>query len=102
MEFLRVISRRRLREFWERHKDAETSLRAWYAVTRRATWRSIVETKEVFPHADAVGDCTVFNIKGNDYRLITKIHYRGQRVFIRYVLTHAEYDRDEWKKDCGV
>jgi HigB_toxin, RelE-like toxic component of a toxin-antitoxin system len=60
-----------------------------------------VETRLDFPHADPVGECTVFNIEGNKYRLITKIRYNKQRVYIIHVLTHKEYDREKWKDDCN-
>src|SRR6185295_7338121 len=94
---LRVISRRRLREFWEVSPEAKAPLEHWYNTTRRASWRNLVDVRETFRHADPVGTCTVFNIKGNDYRLITRISYTRQRVYVRFVLTHAEYDKDKWK-----
>ena len=98
---MRIISRKALREFWERHPDSEAPLRAWYSVTRRALWKNLADTRKDFPHADPVGECTVFNIKGNDYRLITVIRYKKQRVYIIHVLTHTEYDKERWKSDCG-
>jgi len=68
---------------------------------RRLKTRKQVETRLDFPHADPVGECTVFNIGGNKYRLITKIRYNKQRVYIIHVLTHKEYDREKWKDDCN-
>ena len=62
---------------------------------------SLAEVRATFRHADQVGTCMVFNIKGNDYRLITKIDYAYQKVFIKYVLTHPEYDKGKWKDVCG-
>jgi mRNA interferase HigB len=59
-----------------------------------------MQVKRVYPHADLVGRCTVFNIKGNQYRLITKIEYRIQRIYVNQVLTHAEYDEGKWKDEC--
>jgi mRNA interferase HigB len=97
---MRVISKRTLREFWETHADAERPLKHWYDVTRRAVWTNISEVRDTFTHADQVGLCTVFNIHGNDYRLIAKIKYDYGIVYIRFVLTHREYDRDAWKNDC--
>lgn len=85
---MRVISKRRLREFWEKHSDSQGPLEEWYKLTRKASWRNFAEVRATFRHADNVGTCTVFNIKGNDYRLITKIDYAYQKVFIKYVLTH--------------
>lgn len=97
---MRVISKRRLREFWEQNPEARDSLLDWYKVTRKMSWRNLTDTRDTFRHADPVGDCTVFNIKGNDYRLITVIKYRGQRVYVLHVLTHKEYDKEKWKDDC--
>jgi mRNA interferase HigB len=98
---VRVISKRRLREFWEKHPDSKSSLEEWYKLTRKAAWRNLAEVRATFRHADSVGTCTIFNIKGNDYRLITKIDYAYQKVFIKYVLTHPEYDKGKWKGVCG-
>jgi mRNA interferase HigB len=98
---LRIISKRKLREFWEKHPDAKEPLLDWYNVTRKASWQNLAEVRESFRHADPVGDCTVFNIKGNDYRLITRIRYQAQRVYTLYVLTHKEYDKEKWKDDCN-
>jgi mRNA interferase HigB len=97
---VRIISKRNLREFWEKRPDAEEPLLDWYNATRKASWRNLAEVRESFRHADPVGDCTVFNIKGNNYRLITVIKYRAQRVYVLYVLTHNEYDKEKWKDDC--
>lgn len=96
---MRLISRKPLRDFWQQHPTAEQPLKAWIAITERAVWHNLAEVKADFPHADLVGICTVFNIHGNDFRLITKISFRGQKVFIRFVLTHPEYDRGRWKND---
>jgi len=97
---VRIISKRRLREFWEKHPDARARLEDWYAITRKTNWRHLADVRATFRHADPVGTCTVFNIKGNQYRLITRISYTRQRVYVRSVLTHAEYDKGKWKDDC--
>ena len=97
---MRVIGRRPLREFWDQHPEARAALEDWYNPTRRASWRNFPEVRATFRHADPVGTCTVFNIKGNDYRLITRISYTRQRVYVRFVLTHADYTREKWKHDC--
>ena len=99
----RVISLRRLREFWERHPNAKVPLQAWYRVAKQAEWNSIRDIRQTYPDADAVtadsgATMTVFNIGGNKYRLITSIWYGGQQVYIKRVLTHAEYSKDRWKK----
>jgi mRNA interferase HigB len=97
---LRIISRRALREFWEKHPEAETSLAAWYSVTRKAVWNNLAETKQTFSSADLVDTCTVFNVGGNNYRVIVKIEYEWQVVYIKNVLTHAEYSRGRWRRGC--
>lgn len=94
---MHVISRKALVEFSQVHPDAEAPLDAWYRIAKSAHWASLVEVRQVYPHADLVDDYTVFNIKGNDYRLIAEINYRSQLIFIRYVLTHAEYSKNRWK-----
>lgn len=97
---MHVISRKRLREFWVKHPDSKAELDAWFKAAKKAGWRDITDVRQSYRHADAVGTCTVFNIRQNRYRLITKIEYRIQRVYIKQVLTHAEYDRGEWKHGC--
>lgn len=96
---MHVITRSRLVEFWRKHPDAKTSLLLWYKLTTAAAWQNLVEVREVFATADPVGNFTVFNIGGNKYRLIGFIDYGYQKVFIRHVLTHADYDKEGWKKD---
>ncbi|PHM08381.1 type II toxin-antitoxin system HigB family toxin [Nostoc sp. 'Peltigera malacea cyanobiont' DB3992] len=96
---MHIISRARLVEFWEKHSNAQTSLQLWYKLTSVAEWQNLVELRQTFPSADQVGNFTVFNISGNNYRLITLVDYKYQKVFIRHILTHAEYDKDEWKND---
>ena len=97
---MHVFSRRAIREFIREHTLAEPSLDTWYRAAKRAEWSSIVDVREDFPHADAVGRCTVFNIHGNRYRLIAKIDYEHQALYIRGIYTHEEYDRGRWKDGC--
>jgi mRNA interferase HigB len=99
---MRVISLRLLREFWERHSDAEPWLRHWYKTATQATWRSLQEVRRDYPHADGVpantGELlTVFNCGGNKYRLVARIRYDYQLVNIRAVLTHTAYSQSKWK-----
>ena len=93
-----MIKRGALVQFWERHPDARASLESWYAVVRKAVWKSPAEMKQVYPSADLVGRRTVFNIAGNKYRLIARVNYQTQRVFVLFILTHAEYGRGDWKE----
>ncbi len=69
----------------------------WFRIAKKARWQSLDEVRLSLPSADGVEKYTVFNIKGNRYRLITEINYRTGRIFVREVLTHAEYDRGGWK-----
>jgi mRNA interferase HigB len=92
-----IISRKKLLEFSGEHADAFTPLNDWYRIAKSARWQSLVEVREIFPHADIVGKFTVFNIKGNDYRLIAEINYRKQTIYVRHVLSHKEYERGRWK-----
>ncbi len=94
---MRVISRKAIREFVRTHPDALAPLAHWYEVSRRAAWNTLADVRADFSHADAVGKYTVFNIGGNKYRLIAAIKYKWQVLYIRHVLTHAEYDRGAWK-----
>jgi mRNA interferase HigB len=95
---MHVISRKRLKEAALRHPDVETALDAWFRIARRAAWNDLAEVRKNLATAAAVEKWTVFNIKGNKYRLVTEMNYRSQRIYIRHVLTHAEYDREKWKR----
>ena len=96
---MHVISYRKLREYGEKHADCRDALDNWYKVASKQIWGNLVEIQGVFPKAEAVGNFTVFNIKGNNYRLIVSIDYDKQLIYIKYVLTHAEYDKEQWKND---
>ncbi len=102
---MRVISKTRLRQFWESpgHRDAEGPLQAWHAHVNNKTvgWHSWSDVKRDFPQASLVGSCVVFNIGGNKYRLASRILYISQKVFVLKVMPHKEYDQDKWKVDCG-
>ena len=91
---MRIISVKRLREFWEAHADAEQPLKAWYKEACESDWRTPNDIKERYPSADPIpGNRVVFNIKGNTYRLVVEIHYKSGIIFIRFVGTHPEYDK---------
>lgn len=90
----RIIAKRTLKEFWEKHADAEQYLKTWYETVKQADWRNPNDVKNTYVTASILtGNRVVFNIKGNDYRLIVKFNYQRQWMFIRFVGTHAEYDR---------
>lgn len=105
---MRIISRTRLREFWESRRermDAMTPLLQWYDMTHDAAWKTPADVKQVFGknvdfvQVDSGRTVAIFNIHGNKYRLIAAIHYDYSRVFVLRVLTHAEYDTSKWKRD---
>lgn len=95
---MHVITRKRIREFAKTHKEAEGPLSVWYAIVSKTDFRSFAELKRVFSSVDKVGKFTVFDVGGNKFRLIAVIHYNRKKVYIRHVLTHAEYDRGKWKE----
>jgi mRNA interferase HigB len=104
---LHIISRKKLLEAGEEYgEQAAVQLDSWYRTAKSAVWENLEEVRQTYPHADGVpvGQgkekrvYTVFNIGGNNFRLITETFYEDQTVLIRHVLTHAEYDREDWKK----
>ena len=91
---MRIIAKKALREFWERHRDAEEQLLAWYREVEKEDWDTPAKLKEKFRSASVIGDNrVVFNIKGNDYRLIASVQYQAGVRAIRFFGTHAEYDK---------
>lgn len=95
---MHVISRKKLFEAGSVHADLAAPLDVWYRIAKTAAWESLEDVRRQFPSADGVGKHTVFNIKGGNYRLISEINYRTKTLFVRNVITHAEYDREGWKK----
>ena len=95
---MHIITRKRLNEFVANHPNAKPALLHRYRTLKPATVGSFAELRALFPSADQVGKLTVFNIGGNTARLITAIHYNRQKVYIRAVLTHEEYDQGKWKE----
>ncbi len=92
---MQIIAKRTLRLFWEQHNQAEIPLRAWYAIVDRAEWTGPAEVKRMFgTTVDFVGDNRiVFDIGGNKYRLVVHVAYAYRRVLVKFVGTHAQYDR---------
>ncbi len=95
---MHVISRKRLNEFAETYPETKNALNHWYQIVRANNFASLADVRQYFPAADPVGKLTVFNIGGNRVRLIVAIHYNRRRLYIRAVLTHAEYDEGKWKE----
>jgi|SRR6476469_6068467 len=96
---MHIISYKRVREYSETHADCGEALENWFKIASKAKWSNLIEVQSVFPKAEAVGRFTVFNIKGNNYRLIVSIDYESKLIYIKYILTHAEYDKEKWKND---
>ena len=91
---MRIISRRTLKEFWDRHPDAKQPLQAWYVDAKHAVWKSPADIKDVYRNASFVANNrVVFNIKGNKFRLVVAVQYEYGIVYIRFVGTHQEYER---------
>ncbi len=97
---MNVISYKAIRKFAKKHANARPSLDTWYKVTLKEQWRNFDDVKKTFRTADIYGKCTIFNVGGNNYRLIAGINYKTQQVFIKAILTHAEYDKENWKSHC--
>jgi mRNA interferase HigB len=95
---MRVISRKAIREFLDEHHGSDSAaLDRWYKLAKGAAWSNFAELRSEFPSADQVGRFVVFNVGGNKYRVATFINFRRQKLFIRAVMTHGEYDQDTWK-----
>ena len=95
---MRIITRKRLNEFAEKHPDAKSALQHWYRQAKTNEFKSFSELRKTFGSADQVGNLTVFNIGGNKVRLVAAIHYNRRTIYIRAVLTHREYDKGKWKE----
>lgn len=102
---MRVIAKKRLRDFWlSLRKDrawAERDLLTWYDLARRAEWSHFADLKSTFGSADLVGNCVVFDVCNNRHRLIGRVNYRREIVYVLKVMDHREYDRTDWTKQCG-
>jgi len=96
---MHLISRKKLREFWEAHPDAMGPLQSWSKIVEHARWSCFADMRKVYGSADLVGRFVVFNVGGNKYRLIAAIHFNRGKVYVRHILTHKEYDGGAWKND---
>lgn len=96
---MRVIAKKVLREFWAKHPDCEQQLKSWYREAEKSEWKNTHEIKKEYPSASIVGkNRVIFNIKGNNYRLIVKINFHYQMMWIRYIGTHKEYNKVDANK----
>ena len=101
---MHIIARPAISAAKLRHRDAARWLDGWWAVASRRSWTSLDDVRRDYPTADQVGRCLVFDSKGNKYRLVCGVSYARSStqgtLFVKHFLTHAEYDSDQWKKDC--
>lgn len=96
---MRILSRGTLREFWRKHPDAEGPLRAWFAEVCKSEWKTMIDIKRQYVTASVVdNERVVFNVGGNKYRLVVKLWFPGQVVWIKFIGTHGSYDRIDVKK----
>ena len=94
-----VIAKKILRDFWTKHSECEQQLKVWYKEVEDATWKNSNDIKRKYPSVSILEDNrVVFNIKGNKYRLIVRINYHYQMVWIRFIGTHAQYDKTDATK----
>jgi mRNA interferase HigB len=102
---VRVISRSRLQQFWEARKgDAEVARRtlsAWHKLAKNARWANFGALKQTFGSADQVGDCVVFDVGNNRFRVIGRVRYTTGRLYVLRVMDHEEYDKKPWADECG-
>lgn len=96
---MHIVTTARLKAFYGSYPDAKASLEYWNKITRTSQWQTFAEVRQTFGSASLVSNLTIFNIGGNKYKLISYIDYQAKKVFIRHVLTHAEYDTGKWKDD---
>ena len=97
---MRIISEKPIKEFWQRHAEAETAMREWIRKVISTDWNDFSDVRKTFNHADIYKCCVIFDVGGNNYRIIAKIKYEYKIVYIRFVLTHREYDQNKWQNDC--
>ena len=95
---MNVINRTALRSLMKSHPEVAGAMDAWWRAVKAARWKHIEECRGSFSRADQVGRCLIFDILGNKYRLITVVSWRNQRIYIKEILTHREYERNLWKK----
>lgn len=97
---MNIISKSALRKFWVIHPEAGRSLKDWFRVVRKANWEKFSDVRKTYNSGDVYEDCVIFNIGGNKYRLVAKVRYKIGRIYVRNIMTHSEYDKEKWKKDC--
>jgi mRNA interferase HigB len=82
----------------KKHPETLSMLSLWYKVAKKAEWRGLHEVRRDYPAADQVGDVLIFDVLGNNFRLMTRVNYNVQRIYVKALMNHQEYDRKEWMK----
>lgn len=100
---MRIIKPLSIKRYYEKHRDAESWLKAWLVVAKAAKWQSLIDVRKTYKNAESAtvtsgSTVTIFDVKGDNYRLIVAIHYNTQRIYIRDFMTHEEYNNQLWKK----
>ena len=95
---MHVITRKRVLEFSRIHPNSALALESWYRIMKHTDFNTLTQLRQTFPSAARVGKLTVFNIGGNKARLIAAIQYNTHRIYIRRILTHAEYSKGDWRE----
>lgn len=98
---MRIITERRLREFWQTNQNAENAMREWISVVRLANWNNLADVHATFNSIDFHKNMLIFNVGGNKFRIIAKVEYQKHLVFIKFVGTHNQYDNHKAWCDCG-
>ena len=98
---MRIITERKLREFWQQNRSAESSMKQWIKVVEAADWQNFSDLRQTFNHADVHNRLTIFDVGGNNFRIIAKVEYAKHIVFIKAVLTHKQYETHKNWCDCG-
>jgi mRNA interferase HigB len=96
---MHLISAGKLKAASASYPDVEEVVKSFYKKVEKSTWQNLIDVQQDYRDAEAVGEFTIFNIKGNKYRLILDINYTDQLAYFKYFLTHAEYDKEQWKND---
>jgi mRNA interferase HigB len=96
---MHLIAPKKLQEAAAQYPDTKSWIQNFCRTIKLATWQNLIHVQEVFSSAESVGNFTVFNVKGNNYRLILHIDYEAQVAYFKYFLTHADYDKESWKND---
>lgn len=99
---MRIVTTRKSKEFWTENKAAETVLCEWIKTVYLADWKTSADVKKTYNSTNIYKNCTIFDVGGNRYRIIAKVEYQIHIVFIRFVMTHSEYDEKKWQSELHI